>query len=596
MVFPKRLTRRRSRWTRGASGVILSAVGLLCLPVTADDEFEKFKRAAEAGVADIQQEFRSAVAEQDREFAEHLKTQWAEFQAFPGRVQEFGPKPRALPIAPVKGTPSGAAPRKAPRAATKPGLAVQPKADLAQKSVPMPAPQPRTMELPPPRGSELPPSRATVSPLPAQPSVPAKPTGIPRDEPGVPATSASIPPDGRAAPPLPIAPPPIPSVVARPTPAPTAPAALEVPTVQTIALDFYGSIVKVAIDPAWRTLPPVQTNPDGLSAFWDRMSGTQYQPALDAIGAARRTMVLDDWGHALLWQEVAKALQPTSQREQLLILWFFLVKSGFDTRPGYSDSRLLLLVNVRQSVYGASYIKLDNLPYYELFGAEDGKGGGRYAAYSGRYPSALRPLDIKVAATGFGSAVASRRAVEFESGGKRVRLDLAYERPLTRYLDRFPQLDFELYFTTPPSPVARRSLTEALAPHLRGLKQEEAVDLLLAFVQKAFEYKTDKDQFGREKYFFVEEVLHFPYSDCEDRSAIFSWLVRELLGIDTVGLHYPGHMTTAVALSPVRAGWQTVEWRGKRYVIADPTYINASVGMAMPSYRDQKPLRVVELR
>jgi hypothetical protein len=317
---------------------------------------------------------------------------------------------------------------------------------------------------------------------------------------------------------------------------------------------------------------------------------------LDAVEDARRAMALDDWGHALLWQEVVKALRPTAPREQLLLQWFFLVKSGFDARPGYSAQRLLLLVNVQQSVYGVSYIKVDDKPYYELFGVDPATAAGRYSAYSGRYPTALRPLDIRVAATGFAPGTVTRRALEFDNRGRRVKVDLAYERPVTRYLDRFPQLDFELYFSTPPSPAAKRSLAEALGPHLKGLSQEEGVDFLLAFVQKAFEYKTDKDQFGREKYFFVEEVLHFPYSDCEDRSAIFAWLVRELLGIDTVGLHYPGHMTTAVALSSVRADWQTVEWRNKRYVIADPTYINASVGMAMPSYRGQKPLRVVELR
>jgi hypothetical protein len=55
-------------------------------------------------------------------------------------------------------------------------------------------------------------------------------------------------------------------------------------------------------------------------------------------------------------------------------------------------------------------------------------------------------------------------------------------------------------------------------------------------------------------------------------------------------------MTTAVALRTTRPEWQTVEWSGRRYVIADPTYVNATVGMAMPSYRGKAPLRVVALR
>lgn len=579
-----------SRWVGGLVGVLVAGSCLVCRPALADDEFEKWKRAAEEGVADIQQEFRTAVAAQDREFADHLRTQWAEFEAFAARKPEIGPKPRALPVAPRRAT----NPPVTPRAGSKASSAVQPQSDLIVQAPGVAAPSTKAVELPRPRSTDRP--AAPAVPVPGRESaVPGRISDAPRAAPVIPPVAPETRPDVAVAP----SPPPIP--VARPVPSPAAPKTLErTPPAgvasQTLSIDFFGAPVKVVVDPAWRTLPSVQTNPDGLANFWDRMSGTRFQPTLDAVEDARRAMALDDWGHALLWQEVVKALRPTAPREQLLLQWFFLVKSGFDARPGYSAQRLLLLVNVQQSVYGVSYIKVDDKPYYELFGVDPATAAGRYSAYSGRYPTALRAMDIRVAATGFAAGAVTRRALEFDNRGRRVRVDLAYERPVTRYLDRFPQLDFELYFSTPPSPAARRSLAEALEPHLRGLSQEEGVDFLLAFVQKAFEYKTDKDQFGREKYFFVEEVLHFPYSDCEDRSAIFSWLVRDLLGIDTVGLHYPGHMTTAVALSSVRADWQTVEWRSKRYVIADPTYINASVGMAMPSYRGQKPLRVVELR
>jgi len=122
------------------------------------------------------------------------------------------------------------------------------------------------------------------------------------------------------------------------------------------------------------------------------------------------------------------------------------------------------------------------------------------------------------------------------------------------------------------------------------------VDFLLAFVQQSFAYKTDNEQFGREKYFFVEESLHFPYNDCEDRSVMFSWLVRELVGLKVIGLLYPGHMTTAVALKHVKPEFSTVTYRGNQYVIADPTYIGATLGVPMPSYSKLKPNRMVAIQ
>ena len=77
----------------------------------------------------------------------------------------------------------------------------------------------------------------------------------------------------------------------------------------------------------------------------------------------------------------------------------------------------------------------------------------------------------------------------------------------------------------------------------------DAVNVLLRFVQTGFSYLTDSEQFGREKFMFPEETLSYPYSDCEDRSFLFAYLVSSLLGLDVIGLDYPGHVATAVKFS-----------------------------------------------
>ena len=127
-------------------------------------------------------------------------------------------------------------------------------------------------------------------------------------------------------------------------------------------------------------------------------------------------------------------------------------------------------------------------------------------------------------------------------------------------------------------------LKKLLSPHLQKLSAPEQLNFLLHLVQKSFEYKTDQDQFNKEKYFFAHETFVYPYSDCEDRSVLFANLVKALLGYNVVLLDYPEHIATAVEV-PFSIEGKTVTHKGKTYLICDPTYINANIGMEMPNLK-----------
>lgn len=117
-----------------------------------------------------------------------------------------------------------------------------------------------------------------------------------------------------------------------------------------------------------------------------------------------------------------------------------------------------------------------------------------------------------------------------------------------------------------------------------GLTQQEAVSLLLDYVQFGFAYKTDQEQFGYEKPFFVDENFFYPYNDCEDRSILFCTLVKEILHLDTVFLHYPQHLAAAVCFTEnVNGDFILVD--NRKYVVCDPTYIGAPIGKSMPQYQ-----------
>ena len=58
--------------------------------------------------------------------------------------------------------------------------------------------------------------------------------------------------------------------------------------------------------------------------------------------------------------------------------------------------------------------------------------------------------------------------------------------------------------------------------------------------------------------------------------------MRELLKLDVVLLDYPNHIAAAVCFSDESVSGDYVRVDNRKYVVCDPTYINALAGEAMP--------------
>ena len=166
---------------------------------------------------------------------------------------------------------------------------------------------------------------------------------------------------------------------------------------------------------------------------------------------------------------------------------------------------------------------------------------------------------------------------------------MAYNPDLINFYKTYPQADLSVFFNAATSTQAKQSLVEVLKPYTSQMDELKAANFLLHFVQTAFQYKTDDEQFGREKFFFAEELFYYPYSDCEDRAILFSYLVREIMGLKVVGLNYPNHVATAVAFNSEVNG-DYLMYKNKKYILSDPTFINAPVGQTMPQFKNVSPI------
>jgi hypothetical protein len=146
-----------------------------------------------------------------------------------------------------------------------------------------------------------------------------------------------------------------------------------------------------------------------------------------------------------------------------------------------------------------------------------------------------------------------------------------------------------MYANTPVCEQAQKELYPQLKKGLTGVSELMCVEKLLNWVQTAFVYKYDEEVWGADRAFFGEETLYYPYCDCEDRSILFSCLVRELVGLDVVLLSYPSHVSTAVRFNEnVKGDYLVID--NQKYYICEPTWVRgAPAGLCPDQFKDKKP-------
>ncbi|MEZ4687469.1 MAG: hypothetical protein R3B47_15815 [Bacteroidia bacterium] len=223
---------------------------------------------------------------------------------------------------------------------------------------------------------------------------------------------------------------------------------------------------------------------------------------------------------------------------------------------------------------------------------DGGKPGiGRCRVFNGKHPEATRILDLDIHRSPRLKPRLETKNFQFVHQGKQISVPVTFDKSLIYFYKTMPFFDLDVYMQAPLSESAMASIKRGLEPELRGLSEQEQVGLILAFVQKAFAYKTDQQQFGGERYLFAEETLYYPYSDCEDRSVAFCTTGKRLTDRDVVDMIFPGHAATAVHFSRKVEG-DRITYNGKTWTICDPTYINADIGMLLPDARN-KQARVI---
>ena len=321
-----------------------------------------------------------------------------------------------------------------------------------------------------------------------------------------------------------------------------------------------------------------------VSRFWQQLVRADMQGSIGQLIEQQRQYRLNDWGLYDMTSRLAQSLFPNDENSQVALTVFLLNQMEYNVRIARTDKGLGCLMAIKGDIYAVPFITIGDIRYY-IFMPHNGQHSleGNVNTYTVTFESATRDVNVELHEFPQLPRRNASSAYNHTVAGNRVHV--VANESLMDFYSNYPQVECSVYATAAVGGDFAAAIERNFRPLVTGKGNYEAVAALLNFMHYGFDYATDQEQFGYEKPFFCEENFYYPKNDCEDRSILFSYLVRSLLGLDVVLLEYSDHVATAVLFPQGNAIGDYYLINGKQFVVCDPTYIGASIGMAMPEYR-----------
>ena len=354
---------------------------------------------------------------------------------------------------------------------------------------------------------------------------------------------------------------------------------------------FYGTKVSVGF-PTNETLKLPGLSEKQLAKAWKQLSSEAYDVTLNNVLAVRKKLALCDWGYVEMLQAISEKKYGKTN-EAVFMQAYLLSQSGYKIRLATDNEKLYMLIATQQNMFSLPFFIIDNTKFYALNCKSQELSICKAKFDKEKVVSLQLRQEQKLAAQYTDPRkLTSKYGVVAQVSVNKNTIDFFNDYP-SAYIGNDATTRWAVYANTPLEKVIRETLYPTLKKAVAGLSERDAVNKILNFVQTAFVYEYDDKIWGGDRAFFAAETLHYPYADCEDRSILFSRLIRDILGLDVVLIYYPGHLATAVAFNQEVHG-DYLTHNNRKYIVCDPTYINAPLGRTMPGMNNQEA-RIIEL-
>lgn len=382
-----------------------------------------------------------------------------------------------------------------------------------------------------------------------------------------------------------ITPPPVEPPRPNPIPKPTVPETPK-PNEKWFNFNFFNTPCKVRLDNSLK-FKLSSIDEKSLAAVWQQLSGETSNALVADCFRLIDEMNLCDWGAIRLFKSLGEAYLGKGTNEAVFFQMYLMTQTGYKSRIGRMGDYLVILVPFDGEVYEMSYYNKGGVPFYNITGKKGNQGCLIYdEVFPNERMASLRPKQPVLA-----ERLSEARTFTTERyPDMTVRVQV--NRNLMDFYDTYPHCTQNNMVYANLSERVKQAVYPTFRKALEGKPVDEAANMLLHFMHKAFDYMSDLEQFEYERPFFGDESFWFPYNDCEDRAILYCILIRDLLGLDAVLLEYPGHMATAIAL-PKEVQGAYLDLGGKRYLFCDPTFIGSNIGEMPKSRRNVQPKAII---
>lgn len=345
-----------------------------------------------------------------------------------------------------------------------------------------------------------------------------------------------------------------------------------------------------------------------IAKTWEVLSSDNYNNVIRDCLELRIKHQLCDWAYLRMLDKLSSSFLGKGTNEAELFKAFLYCQSGYQMRLAMANNHLYMLYASQHSIFEKPCWKIDDIFFYA-----DNCDAEQIQICEASFPHEQAMSLYIPNQQNLDPIKSANRTLQSEDVDW-LSVDVSENENIIKFCEEYPSscigdnfmTRWAMYANMPLNNSTKEQLYPQFLSFFNAIKnkfEEErtdmgnfapaCVDLICHWIQTAFVYEYDDKVWGGDRAFFADETLFYPYCDCEDRSILLTRMVRDLLGLKCALVYYPGHLATAIALGEDIKG-DFIRINGTKFLVCDPTYIGAPIGMTMPDM-DNKSAKVILL-